>query len=257
MEVKLLNLNLLSNPLINQLFTVALTFIVAFILIKGSTYFVRKTGKQWDIDLTVVQVLNDIIRYSIIFIAIAVVLKEIGIDITAIALSLGIVGVAVGFAARDTISNFISGMFILADKSFKVGDTIEISNQKGKVTKVGFRTTTLTTPDNTVITVPNSAFSKNPYLNYTYMDRRRVDLRVNIPYEFKLDELTAKIESQVSNFDWVRKDPKPKILILELKDVGVQAKITAWIDDPWKVAQYRTLMAEEIKKILVVNHEQK
>ncbi|MCK9151221.1 mechanosensitive ion channel family protein [Methanobacterium alcaliphilum] len=250
-----MSLNLISNPLIKNLLLIATTFLVAIIIIKWANYFIKKMGQRWEIDLTVIQVLNDLVKYGIYIIALVISLKELGIDITAIALSLGIVGVAVGFAARDTLSNFISGMFILADKSFKVGDTIEISNQKGKVTKVGFRTTTLTTPDNSVITVPNSTFSKNPYLNYTYMDRRRVDLRVNIPYDFELEELTEKIETLVNNFDWVRKEPKPKILILELKDVGVQAKITAWTDDPWEVAQYKTLMAEKIKKILVIDNE--
>ena len=251
MDLNSILTNLSTNSLLRDVFVVAVTIIASLLIIKWISYFLKRTGKRWDIDLTVIQVLQDIFKYSIYVIAISIILKELGIDITAIAVSLGIVGVAVGFAARDIIANFISGMFILADKSFKVADTIEISNQKGKVTKVGFRTTTITTPNNSVITIPNSSFSKTPYVNYTYMDRRRVDLKVNIPYEFDLEEFTSQIEKLVHSFDWVMEDPKPNILIIELSDVGVKAKITAWTEDPWKVAQYRSLMAEEVKKILV------
>ncbi len=243
------------NLTLQNLGLAIVTILVAIIITRWTAYFLKRTGKRWDIDVTVIQVLQDIIQYSVYIIAVSLILKQLGIDITAIAVSLGIVGVAVGFAARDIIANFISGMFILADKSFKVGDTISISNQKGKVTKVGFRTTTITTPDNTVITIPNSAFSTSPYVNYTYMDRRRVDLNVTIPYNFDLEELTEKIEKMVNDYEWVMHDPKPKVMLLELSDVGVKAKITAWTSDPWKVASYRSLMAEELKKILVNGNE--
>jgi small conductance mechanosensitive channel len=243
------------NLTLQNLVLAIVTILVAIIITRWTAYFLKRTGKRWDIDVTVIQVLQDIIQYTVYILAVSIILKQLGIDITAIAVSLGIVGVAVGFAARDIIANFISGMFILADKSFKVGDTISISNQKGKVTKVGFRTTTITTPDNTVITIPNSAFSTSPYVNYTYMDRRRVDLNVTIPYNFDLEELTDKIEKLVNNYEWVMHDPKPKVMLLELSDVGVKAKITAWTTDPWKVASYRSLMAEELKKILVNGNE--
>jgi small conductance mechanosensitive channel len=67
--------------------------------------------------------------------------------------------------------------------------------------------------------------------------------------------LTDKIEKLVNNYEWVMHDPKPKVMLLELSDVGVKAKITAWTTDPWKVASYRSLMAEELKKILVNGNE--
>lgn len=243
------------NPYLKNIVMILIIILTTIIITKWVTYFLKKTSQRWDIDITVIQVLQDIINYSIYIIAISLILKELGIDITAIAVSLGIVGVAVGFAARDIIANFISGMFILADKSFKVGDTISVSNQKGKVTKVGFRITTITTPDNSVITIPNSAFSTSPYSNFTYMDRRRVDLGITIPYTFDLEELTVKIEKILEEFDWVNKSPKPKVMLLELSDVGVKAKITAWTSNPKQVAHYRSLMAEELKKILVSENE--
>jgi small conductance mechanosensitive channel len=243
------------NPLLKDFVVAGITIIGAILVVRVAFYLLRRTTKRWDMDLTVVQVLQDIIKYSIYIIAAALILKEMGIDVSAIVLSLGIAGVAVGFGAREVIANFISGLFILGDKSFKVGDTIEISNKKGKVTKVGFRTTTLTTPNNSIITVPNSAFSTNPYVNYTYTDRRRVDLNVTLPYEINLEKIGQIFEDEISTFHWVIKDPKPNMLIKELSDVGITVTLTAWTDEPWKVAKYRSFMAADVKKILEKENE--
>jgi len=243
------------NPLIKNLVVAGIIILGAVIIVRVAFYLLRRTTKRWDMDLTVVQVLQDIIKYSIYIIAAAIILKQMGIDVSAIVLSLGIAGVAVGFGAREVIANFISGLFILGDKSFKVGDTIEISNKKGKVTKVGFRTTTITTPNNSVITVPNSAFSSNPYINYTYTDRRRVDLNVTLPYETDLEKIGQIFEEEVSKFSWVLTEPKPNMLIKELSDVGIKVTLSAWTDEPWKVAKYRTLMAKDIKKMLGKENE--
>jgi small conductance mechanosensitive channel len=244
-----------SNPLLMDFIVMVFTIIGAILVIRLAFYLLKTTTKRWDMELTVIQVLQDIIRYTIYIIAAAIILKEWGIDISAIVLSLGILGVAVGFGAREVIANFISGLFILGDKSFKVGDTIEISNKKGKVTKVGFRTTTLTTPNNSIITVPNSAFSSNPYVNYTYTDRRRVDLDVTLPYEIDLNKIGQIFKDEISTFHWVINHPKPNMLIKELSDVGIKVTLTAWTDEPWKVAKYRSLMAEDVKKILEKENE--
>lgn len=236
--------------LFRDLIVVIITISLSLIIIKSFSILIKRLGKKWDLDLTLVQVLQDIIKYGVTILAFTIILKEMGIDITAIAVSLGIVGIAVGFASRDTISNFISGIIILIDKSFKVGDTIEINNNKGKVSKVGFRTTTITNPNNSVITIPNSLFSKNPYSNYTFMDRRRVDLNVTISYQVDLEKFSDEIKEKISAFPWVLTDTKPEIMIKELSDVGVRLLITAWTSDLWQIAHYRSLMAEEIKKIL-------
>ncbi|QUH23823.1 mechanosensitive ion channel family protein [Methanobacterium alkalithermotolerans] len=238
------------NGLIRDIAVIVIIVLVSILIVRWFYFFIKRFGKKFEWDLTVIQVLQDIVKYGIGILALSVILKEIGIDITAIAVSLGIVGVAVGFASRDIISNFISGVLILMDKSFKVGDTIEISNQKGKVTKVGFRTTTITNPNNSVITIPNSSFSKNPYSNYTSMDRRRVDLNVTVSYNTNLEKLASAIEKRISAFPWVLTEEKPQMMIKELSDVGVKILITAWTNDPWKTSKYRSLMAEEIKKIL-------
>lgn len=240
-----------TDPLYLDLVKIILILVASYIIIRGAIYIVKKTGERLKLEITLIQVLNEIIKYTGIALALTIVLKELGLDITAIVLSLGIVGIAVGFAARDTIANFISGMFILGDKSFKVGDIIEMSGQSGKVIKMGLRVTTIITPDNKVITIPNSSFSKNVYINYTTQDTRRVGLEINIPYNNELEETISSMEKLASKCHWAMTKPKPKVIIREMTDTGIQVTLNVWTSDIWKVEEYRSQLAKAVKEVLV------
>lgn len=229
---------------------IAVTLLGASLIYKWAIYFLKKSKDKWDIDLTLVQALHEIIKYSIYGSALIIILKELGFDLTAIALSLGIFGIAIGFGARDTISNFISGIFILADKSVRVGDIIEINSQRGKVVKLGFRITTLLTYDKRLIKVPNSVFSSSPYINYTASEIRRVDLNITVPYEIELENVIKTLEDTALTCEDALKKPRQKVIVKELSDMGVKLKLCIWINDPWKVASSRSDLARKVSKAL-------
>lgn len=244
--------NIPIDPTLVDVIGISVTLIVAFLAIKIINYFLKKTGQRFDLEITVIQVLQEIFKYTIIVIAVLVILNELGVtDVSALILSLGIVGIAVGFAARDTLSNFISGLFILGHKSFKVGDIIEVSNHFGTVTQMGFRMTTLTTTDNKVINIPNSLFSTEIYLNHTALNKRRVELAIILPLDVDLDETIESIENKALSLGWVLKVPKPKILINEITSLGINATINVWTKDPWSVLDQRSDLARELKEYLV------
>ncbi len=247
--------NLINNPLIKDAIVTVIIMVSALLIIKWSAHFINKTGIKFEFDETLIQVINELIKYTVLAFAVTIILNEIGINITAIAVSLGIVGVAVGFAARDTISNFISGLFVLGDKSFRVGDIIEISNEKGKVMTMGFRVTKLVTPDNNIITIPNSNFSKNVHVNHTPLEEKRVDLDVTIPYNVNHQTIVDNFVDLASGFKWTLDEPKPNVLIKELSDTGIKATLSVWVDDPWKVAEYRSVIAGKIGPLLVSGDE--
>lgn len=241
---------ILNNPTFKDVIVTVIILVLAFLIIKWTSRFINNTGTKFELDATLIQVLNEIIKYTVFALAITIILNEIGINITAIALSLGIVGIVVGFAARDTISNFISGLFVLGDKTFKVGDIIEISDKKGKVFNMGFRVTKLITPENNIITIPNSNFSKNVHINHTLLEEKRVDLNVIIPYSVKMEDIEESFHELVSEFKWALDVPKANVLINELADTGVKATLSVWVDDPWMVADYRSMIAEKIGPLL-------
>lgn len=239
------------DPLLQNVIVTIITLVGSFLIYEWFSYFLNRIKQRLDLEVTLIQVIREIIKYSIIALGITIILKEWGVDIAPIIVSLGIVGVAVGFAARDTLSNFISGMFILAEKSFRVGDTLEIAGHQGKVKKVGFRVTTLSTIDNKIITVPNSSFSKNPYINFTTMETRRVDLNINISYSKNLEDVIPSLLKSAGEISWAQKEPKPKILIKEMTDIGIRATLSVWTSQPRQVAEYKSQLAQKVKDILV------
>lgn len=228
----------------------ATILLVAYIVIRIINHFIKKAGETFDLDVTVIQVLQELVRYSIIVIIVILILNFFGVNITGLVLSLGILGIAVGFAARDTLSNFISGLFVLGTKSFKVGDFIEISDKMGTVTKMGFRVTTVVTVDNKLITIPNSLFSTDPFVNYMGMDKRRVELDINIPYELDLEKVIRSMELEASQLSWALSDPKPQILVKELGDLGVKVTLNVWANNTGNVVTQRSELALKIREFL-------
>lgn len=246
---------ILTNPIVRDIIVTILILVVSLLIIKWSSIFIIRFGKKFESDATLIQVINEIVKYTVYAFAVTIILNELGINITAIAVSLGIVGIAVGFAARNTISNFISGLFVLGDKSFKVGDIIEISDKKGEVMTMGFRVTKLVTPNNNIIIIPNSNFSRNLLINHTPLEEKRVDLYITIPYSVDMEEIAESFKNLALNFKWVLDLPKPDLIINELADTGIKAMLSVWVDDPWKVSEYRSIIAKEIGPLLVDKHE--
>lgn len=239
------------DPLAVDVIKIAIILVASYVAIVLVDFFVKRAGETFDLELTVTQVLQEIVKYSVIALAIVLILNELGINISALVLSLGILGIVVGFAARDTLSNFISGLFVIGTKSFKVGDIIEVSGQIGTVTKMGFRVTNMVDLDNKVITIPNSIFSTDLYTNYTCRDMRRVELPITIPYELDLEDAIESMVEKALSLNWTLDDPKPKVMIKEFSDLGIKASLNVWTDDPWSVISYRSILAREVKKLMV------
>jgi len=240
----------LKYPILELLLYTAVVIIISFFLIKLFSFIINKLSKKFDMEITLNYLLKDLIKYLIYIIAVISILKFTGIDISALVVSLGIVGISIGFAARDIISSFVSGLFLLADKTVKVGEVIEVGDIKGKVTKLGFRTTTLVTPDNSIVTVPNSVLAKNPYISHTYSEEHRIDLNVIIPFNIDIDEFEKIFNQKISNLEWVLKDSSPKLSVIEITDMGTKLKLSAWGKEYSKIESYRLDMANEVKKLI-------
>lgn len=254
MNYPLSYINHLRLDLIDDSFLIILKIFIIFFLgaliYKIYLHFIKKFQKKWDIDLTLVTILNEIIKYIIILAGITFILALFGIDLNAILVSFGVVGIALGFASKDIVSNLISGLFILFDKSFKVGDSIEIGNYKGKVEKLGLRTTQIITADNSQIIIPNSSFSKTAYINHTSTTDRRINLDVILPYSYDLKKFEEDVLDLIPCFDWVSDYKEPEIVLKKLSDVGMHCTIEIWTSNPWQVEKYKSQLAKKVQKLL-------
>jgi len=246
-----MNINIFSQyPFVRFLIYIVIILIATVISVKISSLFINRITEKFEIELTFNYLLKDFLKYLIYIIAFLMILEVVGVDINALVVSLGVVGIAIGFAARDVISSFVSGIFILADKTVKVGEVIKVNDIKGKVTKIGFRTTTIVTVDNLIVTIPNTVLAKNPYINYTFFDKYRIDLEVIIPFNVDINNFEKILIQRISNLNWVLVDSSVKVDVIEMNENGIKVKISAWGENYSKIDSCRLDLANEVRKLI-------
>jgi MscS family membrane protein len=157
------------------------------------------------------------------------------IDMTAWLASAGIVGIAVGFAAKDTLSNLFSGVFILADAPYKVGDYIVLDRgDRGKVTAIGLRSTRILTRDDIEITVPNSIIGNTTIINQSggLDEKMRVRLKVGVAYGSDVDKVKAILQEVAENESMVCKDPAPRVRFRVFGPSSLDFELLFWVTNP-------------------------
>lgn len=165
------------------------------------------------------------------------VLLAWGIDVTAWLASAGVIGIAVGFAAKDTLANLFAGLFILADAPYRLGDFVVLDDgTRGLVTEIGLRSTRLLTRDDIAVIVPNSLMSAGRIINESAgpSAHERVRCPLSVAYGTDLDKVRSVLEDVVSGLEiFVHEAPRtPRVRFRRFGDSGVELEVLAWIRDP-------------------------
>lgn len=183
--------------------------------------------------------INKTISYSIYIFAVIIALGQVGIQVLPLIAGLGIAGLAIGLAAKDTLSNMFAGIFIIIDKPFKLGDRIEIWNAPkntatwGDVIDIGLRSTKIRTTDNIVMVIPNSEIAKRDIINYSAMpDGIRVRIPVGIAYEADLKKAEEVLLGIARKTKGVSEKPAPKVVVKNFGESTVDLELRVWIKDP-------------------------
>lgn len=158
-----------------------------------------------------------------------------GINPVGLLASAGIVGIAVGFAAKDTLSNLFSGVFILVDRPYKLGDMVNLdSGERGQVTHIGIRSTRIMTRDDIEITIPNGVIGNQKVINESggSHQKMRVRIRLQCAYESDLDHVVEVLMAVAQAEDGICQFPTPRVRIKAFADSGINIQIQAWIDRP-------------------------
>jgi len=180
--------------------------------------------------------LFDNIGKLIIFLACAYFLfKSWGWDVTGWLASAGVIGIVVGLAAKDTLANFFSGIFIMADAPYKEHDYIILdSGERGYVTSIGLRSTRIMTRDDIEITIPNSVIANSKIVNESGgpYEKERVRLNVGVAYGSDIDQV-RKILLDISNsHEDVSDNPNPRVRLRQFGDSSLMFQLLFWIDKP-------------------------
>ncbi|MFH1812349.1 MAG: mechanosensitive ion channel family protein [Pseudomonadota bacterium] len=181
------------------------------------------------------------------------------IDVTAWLASAGIIGIAVGFAAKDTLANLFSGIFILADAPYKLGDFIILeSGERGCVTDIGIRSTRIITRDDVQIILPNAAIANAKIINETggHHELERVRIDVGVAYGSDIDRVRAVLLDVAAHSEHLVKEPEPRVRFRKLGESSLEFQLLGWIAQPvlrgravdgLNTAVYKRFMAEGIE----------
>ena len=158
-----------------------------------------------------------------------------GINATAWLASAGVIGIAVGFAAKDTLANLLSGVAIVADSPYKIGDYIVIdSGERGRVTSLGMRSTRLLTRDDVEVTVPNAVIANAKIVNESGGPwvKHRIRVPVGVAYGSDVDEICSTLEEIANSLPSVVKQPAARVRMRALGNSSLDFELLVWIDMP-------------------------
>ena len=171
----------------------------------------------------------------IVVFAIYIIFSAWNVDMTAWLASAGIVGIAVGFAAKDTLANLFSGVFILADAPYKIGDFVVLdTGERGEVTHIGIRSTRILTRDDVEITIPNSVMGNTKVINETGgpEPKYRIRIAVGVAYGSDIDKVREVLMNIALTHDAVCEDPEPRVRFRVFGASSLDFELLCWIEEP-------------------------
>lgn len=167
--------------------------------------------------------------------AVYLIFRSWHIDMTAWLASAGIVGIAIGFAAKDTLANLFSGVFILADAPYKIGDYVVLdSGERGKVTHIGIRSTRLLTRDDVEVTIPNAIMGNTRIVNESGgpHEKFRIRVSVGVAYGSDIDHVKSVLMDVAIAEPEVCEDPEPRVRFRAFGGSSLDLDLLCWVENP-------------------------
>lgn len=183
------------------------------------------------LDRSLVQLLRNVVGVVVSALAVITILDQFGIDVLGVVTALGVVGIAVGFAAQDTLSNFISGVTLLIERPFRIGDWVELAGKVGRVERISLRTTRLVTRDNVHTSIPNAKVASSEIVNLSAGGPLRLHVPVGIAYKESARAAREVLLPVLRRHSEVLQDGMhaPSVLVEELGASSVNLVMLVWI----------------------------
>ena len=196
------------------------------------------------LDMTLRVMLSKVMRALLVLFAILVALPAVGVDLTALSVFGGAIGVGIGFGLQKIASNYISGFIILLDRSVTIGDLVTIEKHTGRLSKMTARYVVVRALDGTEAIIPNETVITSAVINQSYTDRKvAIAMSVQISYESDLELAMQILREVAKRHPRVLPEPVPAVLIKAFADNGIDLELAAWVEDP---EQGKTNLRSEI-----------
>jgi len=183
----------------------------------------------------------------ILVVTIAWALSLAGVDVSVLLGTAGFLTIAVGFAAQASISNLISGVFLMAEQPFKIGDVIDVSGTRGEVIVVDLMSVKLRTFDNLLVRIPNETMLKANVINTTHFEIRRYDLQLGVAYKEDVESVRAVLLEVAEKNLLCLRDPKAQVIFMGFGDSAVNLQFSVWAKRE-SFLDLRNTIAEDVKR---------
>ena len=228
LETPLFNLGETQITLLSVVYFLLLVILLIYLSGKGKTLINRVLARR-GVALGVREATGSIARYLMLFIGLLVILQAVGIDLTALSILTGAVGLGIGFGLQNIASNFISGIIILFERPVRIGDRIAVGDVEGDVVRIGARSTTVLTNDNIDIIIPNSKLITENVVNWTHKERKvRFRIPVTVAFNVDIRKVEQALLEAANDVPEVLDSPAPGVRFMQFGDNGLEFELRAW-----------------------------
>lgn len=233
---------------VTAIFPALILLVVCLLVIKILLKLLDRVFEKSNIEKSLCKFVRTAAKYLLLFLTLLLVAATLGINVTSLIAVFSVLGLAVSLAVQGALSNLAGGIMLLASKPFKLGDYVEAGGVEGTISDIGLIHTKLLTVDNKLIFVPNGDISSSKITNYTYEEKRRVDLTFTASYDAPIDTVYKALKEAVDSIDVFIKEPAPFIKVQSYQSSSIEYVVRAWTG----TGDYWTGYYELIEKVMNV-----
>jgi len=191
-------------------------------------------------------IVSRLIYYGVLGLFVVMALRQMGFDLAVLLGAAGIISVAVGFASKTSMSNVISGLFLLGEGAVSVGDSIKVGDTIGEVIGIDWMAIKLRTPENLFVRLPNETLINSQMTNYSRFKIRRFDLNISVAYKEDLGKVKNILLELVKNENQCLVDPEPMVICDGFGDSGINIRLIVWAKSE-EFLKFKSSMNEKVK----------
>ena len=242
-----INWNLfLEDPEVVRVFRVTIVVFLGFGLLYGISFTLGRVLRD-NPSAHFSILLKKLVFYLGAVVIILTVLLELGFDLRGLLATAGIATVAIGFAAQTSLSNLISGLFLIGEKPFRIGDLVRVNEVTGVVESIDLLSIKIRTLDNLFVRIPNESMIKNPMTNITRYPIRRMDLTIGVAYREDVARVMKILKDLATANPLALDDPEPLILFNDFGESALQFRFGLWFEKS-NFLKLRNSILQEIKE---------
>lgn len=242
------------SSIVNSLYIVIVVLLVIRIITNFSKHWLKEWASKTDstADDRLIPLVAKILKTVAIILGIFFIFDTWDVNLSPLLATAGIAGIAIGFAVRDSLANILGGIQLVLDKTFKVGDKVELdSGEMGVILDIGIRSTKLKTYDNEVIYIPNGSLANTKVKNFTVPDLSlRVNVNFGVEYGSDPERVRNVVLEALKKIDTVIEDPEPAVQFLNMSDFSLDFVARVWVQSYTDAYSTKLKVTDEIYNVL-------